>query len=196
MILELYSFAIVFLSYGRVIQFGAVVLARYSCLLFSHLLVTDTCMYVLRDIPKQNDRAMVLSRRPLKNIVKITSKKKLPELITFKYGSYEEDGLVVTDTERFIIEKAGRLLSHYYMSIVVTCLSLSCLLLLLAICCYVLSLSHVPHCHMSIVVTCLSMSCILLSHVYSCHVFCCSMPFVVTCLSLSHVSYYNMFIVT
>ena len=94
----------------------------FFCLLFSHLLVTDTCMYVLRDIPKQNDRAMVLSRRPLKNIVKITSKKKLPELITFKYGSYEEDGLVVTDTERFIIEKAGRMLSHYYMSIVVSCL--------------------------------------------------------------------------
>lgn len=51
--------------------------------------------------------AMVISRRPLKNIVKITSKKKMPEFITFKYGTNEEEGMVVTDTERFIIEKAG-----------------------------------------------------------------------------------------
>jgi len=53
---------------------------------------------------------MVLSRRPLKNIVKITSKKKMPELITFKYGSSGDEGVAVTDGERFIIEKAGECL--------------------------------------------------------------------------------------
>jgi len=50
---------------------------------------------------------MVVSRRPLKGIVKITSKKKLPELITFKYGRHEGEDIIVNDTERFIIEKAG-----------------------------------------------------------------------------------------
>lgn len=59
-------------------------------------------------MPKQKGMAMVISRRPLKNIVKITSKKKMPEFITFKYGTNVEDGMVVTDTERFIIEKAGK----------------------------------------------------------------------------------------
>lgn len=76
---------------------------------FSHLLVTDTCLYVLRDIPKQKGMTMVISRRPLKNIVKISCNKKLPELITFKYGTHEDEGMLVTDAEKFVIEKAGML---------------------------------------------------------------------------------------
>ena len=32
----------------------------------------------------------------------------MPEFITFKYGTNVEEGMVVTDTERFIIEKAGK----------------------------------------------------------------------------------------
>jgi len=52
--------------------------------------------------------AWVQVRRALGSIVKITSKKKHPELITFKYGANNGDkGIVVTDLDRFIIPKAG-----------------------------------------------------------------------------------------
>lgn len=75
----------------------------------SRLLVTDSCMYVLRHLPRQKDTALVISRHSLRHIVKITSKKKMPELITFKYGTNDESGMNVTEIQRFIIDKAG----HY-----------------------------------------------------------------------------------
>ncbi|XP_064618289.1 TBC1 domain family member 23-like [Liolophura sinensis] len=73
----------------------------------SHLIVTRSHLYILRDIPKQNGMAHIQARRALGSIVKITSKKKYPELITFKYGTNEEDGIHVSDMDRFIISKAG-----------------------------------------------------------------------------------------
>lgn len=67
------------------------------------------CLYILREIPQQKGMAMVMTRHPLKSVIKITSKKKLPELITFKFGSNEEDGgMIVKDTQRLMIEKAGK----------------------------------------------------------------------------------------
>ena len=45
--------------------------------------------------------AHIQARRALSSIVKITSKKRQPELITFKYGTHEEDGFHVTDMHRF-----------------------------------------------------------------------------------------------
>lgn len=75
----------------------------------SNLLITDTCLYVLRDVPGQKALCTVMSRHPLKNIVKITSKKKMPELITFKFGTNDaEEGMIVTETQRFLIDKAGK----------------------------------------------------------------------------------------
>jgi hypothetical protein len=50
---------------------------------------------------------MSQSRRALGSIVKITSKKRHPELITFKYGSLEDDSVEVTDLDRFLIPNAG-----------------------------------------------------------------------------------------
>ena len=52
--------------------------------------------------------AHIQSRRALGSIVKITSKKRHPELITFKYGSTEEGNTInVTAMERFLIPEAG-----------------------------------------------------------------------------------------
>ena len=77
----------------------------FSC---SHLLVTDSHLFVLREIPNQKNMAWIQARRALGSIVKITSKKRHPELITFKYGSNDEDsGLRITDMDRFLIPKAG-----------------------------------------------------------------------------------------
>ena len=69
---------------------------------FSHLLVTDSHIYVLRDIPGRKGFAHIVVRRLLSAIVKITSKKKHPELITFKYGVPEGDNLVISDMDRLV----------------------------------------------------------------------------------------------
>ncbi|XP_067009711.1 TBC1 domain family member 23 isoform X2 [Anabrus simplex] len=73
----------------------------------SNLLVTNSHIYVLRDIPGRKGFAQIKVRRPLSAIVKITSKKKHPEVITFKYGVPEGDSLVVSDLDKFLIPNAS-----------------------------------------------------------------------------------------
>ena len=52
--------------------------------------------------------AWIQARRALGSIVKITSKKRHPELITFKYGSNDDErGLTIMDLDRFLIPKAA-----------------------------------------------------------------------------------------
>ncbi|KAL0831347.1 hypothetical protein ABMA28_002176 [Loxostege sticticalis] len=73
----------------------------------SHLIVTETHLVVLRDIPNKKGTAKVMSRRPLSTIVKITAKKRHPELITFKYGIPDGDNLLIKDMDRFLIPNAS-----------------------------------------------------------------------------------------
>ena len=52
--------------------------------------------------------AWIQNRRALGSILKITSKKRHPEFITFKYGCSDQGtGVTVTAIDRFIIPKAG-----------------------------------------------------------------------------------------
>ncbi|CAG5115951.1 unnamed protein product [Candidula unifasciata] len=80
---------------------------------FVCLTVSVTCwspqvhLYILREIPSRKGMAHIQARRALGSIVKITSKKRQPELITFKYGTHEEDGFHVTDIHRFYIPTAS-----------------------------------------------------------------------------------------
>ncbi|XP_037298418.1 TBC1 domain family member 23 isoform X2 [Manduca sexta] len=73
----------------------------------SYLVVTETHLIVLRDIPNKRGVAKVMSRRPLSTIVKITAKKRHPELITFKYGVPDGDNLLIKDMDRFLIPNAS-----------------------------------------------------------------------------------------
>ncbi|XP_026732938.1 TBC1 domain family member 23 [Trichoplusia ni] len=73
----------------------------------SFLVVTETHLVVLRDIPNKRGAAKVMSRRPLSTIVKITAKKRHPELITFKYGVPDGDNLLIKDMDRFLIPNAS-----------------------------------------------------------------------------------------
>ena len=74
----------------------------------SHLLVTDSHLFVLREVPDKKGFAWIQARRALGSIVKITSKKRHPELITFKYGSNDDEkGLTIMDLDRFLIPKAA-----------------------------------------------------------------------------------------
>lgn len=72
----------------------------------SHLIVTNTHLIVLREQNKK-DIAQVIVRRLLSSIVKITAKKRHRDLITFKYGFPDGDGLFVTDMDRFLIPNAS-----------------------------------------------------------------------------------------
>ncbi|XP_069493342.1 TBC1 domain family member 23 isoform X2 [Ambystoma mexicanum] len=73
----------------------------------SHLLITAKHMYCLREIPSRKGLAYIQSRQALNSVVKITSKKKHPELITFKYGNSSSSGIEVLAVERYIIPNAG-----------------------------------------------------------------------------------------
>lgn len=67
----------------------------------SHLLITATHMYCLREIASRRGFAYIQSRQALNSVVKITSKKKHPELITFKFGSNSSAGGEITAVERW-----------------------------------------------------------------------------------------------
>ena len=70
--------------------------------------MTDTHLYVLREIASKTGMAWIQARRALGSIVKITSKKRQPEVITFKYGSNnQQQGVEITDLDRFYIPRAG-----------------------------------------------------------------------------------------
>ncbi|XP_072938897.1 TBC1 domain family member 23 [Epargyreus clarus] len=73
----------------------------------SYLVVTETHLIILREIPNKRGLAKILSRRPLSTIVKITAKKRHPELITFKYGIPDGDNLLIKDMDRFLIPNAS-----------------------------------------------------------------------------------------
>ncbi|XP_046409529.1 TBC1 domain family member 23 [Neodiprion fabricii] len=73
----------------------------------SQLLVMDTHLIVLREISGRKGAAHVIVKRPLSSIVKITSRKRHPDLITFKYGSTQNDTLLISDMDRFLIPNAS-----------------------------------------------------------------------------------------
>lgn len=73
----------------------------------SYLVVTETHLVVLRELPNKRGYVKVMSRRPLSTIVKITAKKRHPELITFKYGIPDGDNLLIKDMDRFLIPNAS-----------------------------------------------------------------------------------------
>ncbi|XP_077150254.1 TBC1 domain family member 23 isoform X1 [Ranitomeya variabilis] len=73
----------------------------------SHLLITATHMYCLREIQSRKGFAYIQSRQALSSVVKITSKKKHPELITFKYGNSSASGVEILAVERYLIPNAG-----------------------------------------------------------------------------------------
>uniref|UniRef100_T1IWL1 TBC1 domain family member 23 n=1 Tax=Strigamia maritima TaxID=126957 RepID=T1IWL1_STRMM len=73
----------------------------------SHLAVTKTHFYVLRELEDKSDSARIVLERDLSYIVKITSKRKQPELLTFRYGVPNDDTYTINDVDRFFIPKAG-----------------------------------------------------------------------------------------
>nr|CAG4648572.1 EOG090X03TX [Polyphemus pediculus] len=73
----------------------------------SYLLITPSNMYALREIQDRPGFARISVNRALTSIMKITSKKRHPEFITFKYGTLHEEETIITDMDRFVIPQAG-----------------------------------------------------------------------------------------
>ncbi|XP_071454537.1 TBC1 domain family member 23 isoform X1 [Hetaerina americana] len=73
----------------------------------SYLLVSESHIFLLREIPSREGYAHVVVKRPLSAIVKITSRKKNPKVITFNYGTREGDELNVMDMDRIFIPEAA-----------------------------------------------------------------------------------------
>lgn len=59
-------------------------------------------MYCLREIASRTGFAYIQSRQALNSVVKITSKKKHPELITFKFGTNNSSGVEISAVERYM----------------------------------------------------------------------------------------------
>ncbi|XP_042900801.1 TBC1 domain family member 23 isoform X2 [Parasteatoda tepidariorum] len=78
-----------------------------ECKYPSHLIVTETHLYILRANQQKKGYAYIVAVRPLSSIVKITSKRKCPEWITFAYGHIEEDGIAINSRDHLLIPKAG-----------------------------------------------------------------------------------------
>ncbi|KAA0199528.1 hypothetical protein HAZT_HAZT007197 [Hyalella azteca] len=75
----------------------------------SHLVLTQHGVLLVRCIEGKSKYGDIVASRSLSSIMKITSKKKHPDLITFKYGTTRADGeAVITDMDRFLIPNASR----------------------------------------------------------------------------------------
>lgn len=92
------------------------VISSYRChqilrngqLVQSYILLTAVRLFILREIPKRDGWAHIQNRHHLTSIVKITSKRKHPDLITFKYGTCDGENIEVLETERYIIPNASK----------------------------------------------------------------------------------------
>lgn len=73
----------------------------------SLLLITDSHLIVLREIQERKGAAHVIVKRPLTSIVKITSRKRHSDLITFKYGTTQYNDTVISDMDKFLIPNAS-----------------------------------------------------------------------------------------
>ena len=67
----------------------------YIILFCSYILLTDVW-------------AFIQNRHHLTSVVKITSKRRHPDLITFKYGTSDGETIEVTETERYVIPNAKK----------------------------------------------------------------------------------------
>ncbi|XP_015791431.1 TBC1 domain family member 23 [Tetranychus urticae] len=57
----------------------------------SYLILTETHLYIVRAIPQNKGFGKIVAKRPLEMIVQITSRRRLPNLITIKYGQANDE---------------------------------------------------------------------------------------------------------
>ena len=83
----------------------------YPLFCYSYILLTSGHLFILREIVEQPGSAHIISRPHLSSVIKITSKRKHPDLITFKYGtSNGNDQFSVTGSQRFLIPNSKQVM--------------------------------------------------------------------------------------
>ncbi|CAJ0934488.1 unnamed protein product, partial [Mesorhabditis belari] len=74
----------------------------------AHIALTRTHMHILHDVLGTSGIVTTESRHPLQTVIRVTSKKKIPELLTFKFGYEHSPGEhSIIASHRFLISKAG-----------------------------------------------------------------------------------------
>ena len=74
-------------------------------------MLTSANLFILREIVEQPGSAHIMSRPHLSSIIKIASKRKHPDLITFKYGTANgNDQFSVTGSQRFLIPNSKQVM--------------------------------------------------------------------------------------
>ena len=74
----------------------------------SNVLVTPTHLYVLREATNKKGFSYIMARRSLADVVRITSKKRCSEFITFRYGRVNSNGeTIVYGVDRIYIPEAS-----------------------------------------------------------------------------------------
>ncbi|XP_072049181.1 TBC1 domain family member 23-like isoform X2 [Amphiura filiformis] len=73
----------------------------------SNLFITSSHMYILRDIADRKGFSYIIARRALVDVVRITSKKRCSELITFRYGRFNDQETTIYAVDRLYIPEAS-----------------------------------------------------------------------------------------
>ncbi|XP_038062731.1 TBC1 domain family member 23-like isoform X2 [Patiria miniata] len=73
----------------------------------SNMLVTKTHLYILRDKADSKGFSYIVARRALGDVVRITSKKRCAELITFRYGKYSSEETDIYAVDRLYLPQAS-----------------------------------------------------------------------------------------
>lgn len=78
---------------------------------FSHIVLTADSLIVLRELSDRAGWGRVKHRHKLTSILRITAKKKHPDLITFRFGSGSGDDMVISHQLRFRVPNTHKFTS-------------------------------------------------------------------------------------
>ena len=80
----------------------------YQFFCYSYLFVTANDIFILRETTSEPGMALIMARRPLGRLVQITSKKRHPKLMSFKYGGMDamSGEINISDIDRMFIPEA------------------------------------------------------------------------------------------
>ncbi|GAU88833.1 hypothetical protein RvY_01458 [Ramazzottius varieornatus] len=102
------------------------VLAHFECLEYvsaeesvpAILVISETDVYNFRPSLEQPEMATLSSQHTLMEVLKIVCRRRIPELITIKYGTMEDGNVTVDDVEKFYIAKSGDAIKAIKLQIV------------------------------------------------------------------------------
>jgi len=99
------------MEYQRLGLIIVIIIQVLFILLCSHIVLTQECFLVLRELSDRAGWARVKHKHKLGSILKITAKKRNPDIITFKFGFGSGDEVVINHVIRFRIPNTQKVTS-------------------------------------------------------------------------------------